>query len=52
MFCVGYRMVTYSYERGVNDTRGTVKLIDRKIDKAMARNTKDKQTNNSTHDTT
>ena len=35
------------------DTRGTVKLINRKkTDNAMAKNEKDKQTNNSTHDTT
>ena len=36
----------------IKDTRGTVKLINRKYtDNAMAKNEKDKQTNNSTHDT-
>ena len=40
-------------KRGVKDTRGAVKLINRKkTDNAMAENEKDKQTNNSTHDTT
>ena len=40
-------------ERGTKDTKGTVKLINLKqTDNAMAKNEKDKQKNNSTHDTT
>ena len=40
-------------KRGTNDTKGTVKLINLKqTDNAMAKNEKDKQKNNSTHDTT
>ena len=41
------------HERGAKDIRGTVKLIDRKqTDNVMAKNEKDKQTNNSIHDKT
>ena len=41
------------YKRGTKDTKGTVKLINLKqTDNAMAKNEKDKQKNNSTHDTT
>ena len=40
-------------QRGTKDTKGTVKLINLKqTDNAMAKNEKDKQKNNSTHDTT
>ena len=40
-------------KRGTKDTKGTVKLINLKqTDNAMAKNEKDKQKNNSTHDTT
>ena len=40
-------------KRGTKDNKGTVKLINLKqTDNAMAKNEKDKQTNNSTHDTT
>ena len=40
-------------KRGAKDIRVTVKLIDRKYtDNAMAKNEKDKQTNNSTQDIT
>ena len=40
-------------KRGTKDTKGTVKLINLKqTDNAMAKNKKDKQKNNSTHDTT
>ena len=40
-------------KRGTKDTKGTVKLINLKqTDNAMAENKKDKQKNNSTHDTT
>ena len=42
-----------SKRRGTKDTKGTVKLINLKqTDNAMAKNEKDKQKNNSTHDTT
>ena len=42
-----------TYKRGTKDTKGTVKLINLKqTDNAMAKNKKDKQKNNSTHDTT
>ena len=41
------------FKRGAKVTRGTVKLIDRKLtDNAMAKNEKDKQTNNITQVTT
>ena len=41
------------HERGTKDTKGTVKLVNLKqTDNAMAKNEKDKQKNNSTHDTT
>ena len=41
------------YKSGTKNTKGTVKLTNRKqTDNAMAKNEKDKQTNNSTHDTT
>jgi hypothetical protein len=41
------------YKREMKDTKGTVKLINLKqTDNAMAKNEKDKQKNNSTHDTT
>ena len=40
-------------KRGTKDTKGTVKLVNPKqTDNAMAKNEKDKQKNNSTHDTT
>ena len=40
---------SYDQKRGTKDTRGTVKLIYRKLtDNAMAKNEKDEQTNNST----
>ena len=40
-------------KRGTKDTKGTVKLINLKqTDNAMAKNKKDKQKNNSTHDKT
>ena len=40
-------------KRGTKDTKGTVKLVNLKqTDNAMAKNEKDKQKNNSTHDTT
>ena len=43
----------YKCKRGTKDTKGTVKLINLKqTDNAMAKNEKDKQKNNSTHDTT
>jgi len=46
-----YRIV--GYKRGTKDTKGTVKLVNLKqTDNAMAKNEKDKQKNNSTHDTT
>ena len=42
-----------TFKRGTKDTRVTVKLINRKYtDNAMAKNEKDKHTNNSTHDKT
>ena len=44
---------TINHKRGTNDTKGTVKLINLKqTDNVMAKNEKDKQKNNSTHDTT
>ncbi|XP_071162530.1 cyclic GMP-AMP synthase-like receptor 1 [Mytilus edulis] len=43
----------YILKRGTKDTKGTVKLINLKqTDNALAKNEKDKQKNNSTHDTT
>ena len=40
-------------QRGTKDTKGTVKLVNLKqTDNAMAKNEKDKQKNNSTHDKT
>ena len=46
-------MIFQYKKRGTKDTKGTVKLINLKqTDNAMAKNEKDKQKNNSTHDTT
>ena len=45
-------MKTNCHRSRVKDTRGTIKLIDRKLtDNAMAKKEKDKQTNHSTQDT-
>ena len=48
-----HEWLSLTFKRGTKDTRGTVKLINRnQTDNAMAKNEKDKQTNNSTYDTT
>ena len=50
---IGFNFYLILSKRGTKDTKGTVKLTNRKhTDNAMAKNEKDKQTNNSTHDTT
>ena len=49
----GLNVVLIGPKRGTKYTKGTVKLINLKqTDNAMAKNEKDKQKNNSTHDTT
>ena len=46
-------LVVTVYKRGTKDTRGTVKIINRKqTDNAMPKNEKDKQTNNNSQETT
>ena len=54
-FCIFFKskIDIAEFKRGTKDTKGTVKLINLKqTDNAMAKNEKDKQKNNSTHDTT
>ncbi|OPL32639.1 e3 herc2 ubiquitin-protein ligase, partial [Mytilus galloprovincialis] len=49
----GKTIIEMDRTTGTKDTKGTVKLINLKqTDNAMAKNEKDKQKNNSTHDTT